>query len=67
VWQATSIPDPAQLDAVLAAFGIVVLPDGRGDFVHNAAIHVVDARGRLRRVVDPGRWQVALAAALEVE
>lgn len=65
LWQASTVPDPAQRARLLAAFGIVVVPDGRGDFVHNAAIHVVDAQGRLRGIHDPGRWPSALADALE--
>ncbi|WP_374473446.1 SCO family protein [Arenimonas sp.] len=65
LWQASTVPDPAQRARLLAAFGIVVVPDGRGDFVHNAAIHVVDAQGRLRGIHDLGRWQSALADALE--
>lgn len=65
LWQASTIPDPAQRARLLAAFGIVVVPDGRGDFVHNAAIHVVDSQGRLRGIHDLGRWRSALADALE--
>lgn len=65
LWQASTVPDAAQRARLLAAFGIVVVPDGRGDFVHNAAIHVVDAQGRLRGIHDPGRWSLALADALE--
>lgn len=65
LWQASTVPDPAQRARLLAAFGIVVVPDGRGDFVHNAAIHVVDAQGRLRGIHDLGRWRSALADALE--
>jgi protein SCO1/2 len=65
LWQAFTVPDPAQRARLLAAFGIVVVPDGRGDFVHNAAIHVVDSQGRLRGIHDLGRWRSALADALE--
>lgn len=64
VWRADSIPRSGQLSAVLDAFGIEVIGDGRGDFAHNAAIHVVSADGRLRAIFDPGRWREALADAL---
>ena len=37
---------------ILRSFGIVVIPDGRGDFQHNAAVHVVNGDGRLARVLD---------------
>ena len=43
----------SELEALLNAFGVVVLPDGAGGFVHNAAIYRVDADGRLTRVYDP--------------
>lgn len=57
--------DPASLDALLRAFQIVVIPDGRGDFQHNAAVHVVDAEGRLARVLDIGATPDEVARALE--
>ncbi len=63
LWQVDTIPDPAERAALLAAVGIVVVPDGHGDFVHNAAIHVVDGDGRLRRIHDLGAWRAALADA----
>lgn len=64
LWQADTIPDPRERTALLSAFGIVVVQDGRGDFVHNAAIHVVDSQGRLRRIHGLGGWRQALADAL---
>lgn len=42
------------LEAWLRTFGVVVVPDGLGGFVHNAAINVVDPEGRLVAVTD---WQ----------
>ncbi|QHS11214.1 SCO family protein [Sinimarinibacterium sp. NLF-5-8] len=36
----------------LRAFGVVVIADGRGEFVHNAAIHFVDAQRRLIAIED---------------
>jgi protein SCO1/2 len=44
--------DAAGLPLLLEAFGIIAVPDGVGGFVHNAAIHVVDSRGRLARIFD---------------
>lgn len=64
IWQASTVPDPEELGRLLDAVGIVVLPDGRGDFVHNAAIHVVGPDGRLRGIHDLGRWRAALRDAL---
>ncbi|HCE09145.1 MAG TPA: SCO family protein, partial [Oxalobacteraceae bacterium] len=45
---------------LLADFQVVVVPDGRGDFEHNAAILVVDQHGRLVRIFDYGEQQLAL-------
>ena len=51
-WRFARARDTTDLPALLAAFGIIVIPDGRGDFQHNAAVHVLDDRGRLARVLD---------------
>jgi len=53
-WRFARVRDTRELVPLLRAFGIVVIADGRGDFQHNAAIHVLDARGRLARVLDVG-------------
>lgn len=52
-WRFARVRDAGRLPALLDAFGIVVIPDGRGDFQHNAALHLIDADGRLARVLDP--------------
>jgi protein SCO1/2 len=46
------VRDPGDLGALLQAFGIVVIRDAGGAFQHNAAVHVLDAQGRLARVLD---------------
>ena len=51
-WRFARVRDPRDLAPLLSAFGIVVIPDGRGDFQHNAAVHVLNANGRLARVLD---------------
>jgi len=53
-WRFARVRDTRELVSLLRAFGIVVIADGRGDFQHNAAIHVLDARARLARVLDVG-------------
>ena len=45
---------------LLDVFQVVVVPDGRGDFEHNAALLVVDAQGRLVRIFDLAEQQMAL-------
>lgn len=63
-WRFARVRDARELASLLDAFGVVVIPDGRGDFQHNAAVHVLDAGGRLFRVLDPTAdpQQVARAA-----
>jgi protein SCO1 len=51
---------------LLRALGVVVVPDGAGGFVHNGAIHLIDAQGRLRALFDYARWPDALAAARQI-
>lgn len=64
VWQFAALANAAELPKLLGNFGIVVIPDGLGGFEHNAAIHVVDQRGRLVRIMDLANPAAALAEAL---
>jgi len=51
-WRVARVADSAGLDGLLRAFGVVAIPDGTGEFQHNAAIHVVDRTARLVRILD---------------
>lgn len=51
-WRFARVRNTRDLEVLLGTFGITVIGDGRGGFQHNAATHVVDARGRLARVLD---------------
>lgn len=42
------------LDQLLRTFGVIVVKDGQGGYVHNTAIAVVDPQGRLVRILDQG-------------
>ena len=53
IWRVARLNEPVELRGLLDAFGVVVLPDGGGGFVHNAAIYLVDAEGSLARIYDP--------------
>lgn len=64
VWQFAVLANAADLPELLGHFGIVVIPDGLGGFEHNAAIHVVDQRDRLVRIMDLSNPAAALAEAL---
>ena len=60
LWRFATAAEPAELAPLLASFGIVVIPDGLGGYVHNAALHVVTAGGRLARVHDLGDFRQTL-------
>jgi protein SCO1/2 len=64
VWTLMSPQHAEQLPGLLASFGIVVVPAPLDQFQHNAAFHVLDAQGRLARIVDLDDPQGALDAAL---
>ena len=51
-WRLARVPDSTAMASLLRTFGVVVVPDGKGDFQHNAAVHVVNAEGRLARILD---------------
>ena len=64
LWTFATVADPARLRSLLDAFGIVVLPDGLGGYSHNAALFLVDGRGRLAAAYDVERPDLALADVL---
>lgn len=51
-WRVARVADPAELASLLAAFGVIAIPDGLGGYEHNAAIHLLDRNGRLARIDD---------------
>lgn len=59
-WQFVHVPDPAEQAALLRQLGVVVVPDGLGDFEHNAALLILDADGRMVRIFDLEERQLAL-------
>jgi protein SCO1/2 len=58
-WLAVRPTSPSGLDALLRVFGVTAIPDGLGGYVHNAAIAVVDPRGRLVAITD---WDAPVEA-----
>ncbi len=52
IWRSMGIEGDAPRDALLDAFGIVVVPAPLGQYEHNAAFHIVTPDGRLVRIVD---------------
>ena len=53
-WLASRLLSAGDLLKLERAFGVTVIPDGFGGYIHNAAIHVVDPSGRLVEIFDLG-------------
>lgn len=51
-WRVTRPVSGVESQALLDAVGVVVIPDGRGGFDHNAALHIVDKSCRLTQIID---------------
>ncbi|SDM55290.1 protein SCO1/2 [Bacillus sp. OK048] len=51
-WRMARIPNQDELDSLLKAFGVIVIPDDNGNFAHNSAFYLVDKKGRLADVMD---------------
>jgi protein SCO1 len=62
LWIAVRPENEQALQSLLKVFGVTVIPDGAGGFVHNAALHVIDRQGRLKAIFDIGEEAQALAA-----
>ena len=60
VWRFVRVPNAKDSARLLADFQVVVVDSGQGDFEHNAALLVVDQRGRLVRIFDFAEHQLAL-------
>jgi protein SCO1 len=65
-WRIAAPIDRAGLETLLKSFGVVVIPDGMGGFVHNGAVYLMDGRRRLVRILDPDAAPSALDAALRM-
>ncbi len=62
-WRFVRPQSKEQLAELLHVAEVIVLPDGAGGFVHNAAIHIIDRRGDLAAIVDTEAVSEALALA----
>ncbi|EKN71726.1 electron transporter protein SCO1/SenC [Neobacillus bataviensis LMG 21833] len=51
-WRMARIKNKAELDSLLKAFGVIVIPDDSGSFAHNSAFYLVDKKGTLVNVMD---------------
>jgi len=51
-WRMARINEQDELKSLLDEFGVIVIPDGEGDFAHNSAFYLVDRDGKLVEVMD---------------
>ncbi|MFD1019564.1 SCO family protein [Thalassobacillus hwangdonensis] len=51
-WRMVRVPDEEELSRLLDTFGVIVIPDGEGNFAHNSAFYLVDKNGQLTDVMD---------------
>ena len=62
-WTVAMPAAPEDAAKVLGELGVVAIPDGLGGLIHNGAIHVMTARGRVLGIYDDADWREALASA----
>lgn len=65
-WRVARAADEADTRQLLQALGVVVIPDGAGGYVHNAALHLLDHHGRLRALYPLGDVDAAVEHALRL-
>lgn len=51
-WRMARIPNEVELQSILDEFGVIVIPEGEGDFQHNVAFYLVNRKGSLIDVLD---------------
>ncbi len=64
-WRIAAPTDARSLRRLLQSFDVVVLPDGMGGYIHDSVIYVVDAHGRLVRILDPDAPARVLTIAMQ--
>ena len=60
LWRFARVLQAEQEQVLLQQLGVVVIPDGHGDYEHNAALLVFDGAGRMVRIFDIEEYQLAL-------
>lgn len=63
LWTLAMPAAAADTQALMRSLDVIAIPDGLGGFVHNGAIHLLDASGRLRGLYEFDQWPQALEAA----
>lgn len=66
LWTLAIPATAADTQALMRSLDVIAIPDGLGGFVHNGAIHLLDASGRLRGLYEFDQWPQALEAAKQL-
>lgn len=66
LWTLAIPATAAGTQALMRSLEVIAIPDGLGGFVHNGAIHLLDASGRLRGLYEFDQWPQALEAATQL-
>ena len=66
LWTLAIPATQADTRALMRSLEVIAVPDGLGGFVHNGAIHLLDASGRLRGLYEFDQWPQALEAAKQL-
>jgi protein SCO1 len=51
-WRMATVPNKEELNKLLNTLGVVVIPDGYGNFQHNSAFYLLGKQGQLLEVMD---------------
>lgn len=65
-WRMARVTDEKELNRLLDEFGVIVIPDGYGNFQHNSAFYLVDPNGVLIDVMDYTKIEEASRKVLKV-
>lgn len=65
-WRMARISNETELQTLLDEFGVIVIPDGRGNFAHNSAFYLVDGNGSLIDVMDYREIDEAAAKVISI-
>ncbi|MCK7606308.1 SCO family protein [Geobacillus stearothermophilus] len=60
-WRMARVPNDQELQRLLEVMGVIVIPDEKGGYEHNAAFYLLDEKGRLVRIFDYNNPQAVSA------
>ncbi|MCG1029512.1 SCO family protein [Virgibacillus halodenitrificans] len=65
-WRMARIPNQKELDTVLDELGVIVIPDGNGNFTHNSAFYLAGPDGKLLEVMDYKKTEEAAKKVTDI-